>query len=301
MVRTVCPVNPGSGKPEGLFKGRLKESISFLSRNPDIHTLLIYYSGEYYTKGTKGEGFRLDETEILSIDELKAMLERFLEGSDSLKNGPMSSRRFIVFFDCCEDALDDRHELVEREQQEKAPLELTDPLRAGCNASSRKLPSISFDNCDKYSLVQINTCRRITNAGLQSEASMFRKLLVQALTRKALNQECCVNTQPLTQGKCKDCGLPGNFVTMQTLQLYIHKHLQKIAPETGQPMIYAQHLSADEAKIGYVVNCCADLQFTYSYKNIKRKGIVAQQMFSDMFQLKVVIFRCFFGKYLHNF
>lgn len=301
MVRTVCPVNTESDKPEGCLKKRLKNDISFLGRNVDIHTLLIYYCGEYYTKDTNDEGFRLDESEFLSIDELKEMLEQFLRGSGAPGNEPMSSRRFIVFFDCCEAPLDDSHELFEREQRERALVQLKDPsLIAGPIASTRKLQCISFDNCDNYSLVQINACRCITkHAEPQSDRNMFRKLLVQALTRKALNQQCCINTQQPTKSQCKDCGLTGDFVTMQSLVDYIDEHLRKIAPEIGQPMIYAKHLSAHEAKIGYVVNCCADLQFTYSYKNVKRRENVAQQMFSDMSQLKVVIFRRFFGKYKH--
>ncbi|XP_053390325.1 uncharacterized protein LOC128553226 [Mercenaria mercenaria] len=269
-VETVYPDEPG--KPDSMLD-KLKKSVHTLKNIDGIQTLLVYFSGHY--KPNKG-GFELSHCkmeerelqrkfEYLSKKDFEGDIASILHQPNSVGEPSSVSKRVIVLLDCCE-----------------APA-VTTPSQEEIHTLDKNI-----------TIVQINACRPNQKSIQEQDGSVFRKFLIQGLTRKALGKRC------LNDPDCRldDCYIQGNFVTFANLNDYISDHLKSF--KTKHSFDCAMHtydVTKIDAMIGYAINFNADLEFKYKFKEaVVEYDVIPQRMFSELRELQTLLFHKFISK-----
>ncbi|XP_053389428.1 uncharacterized protein LOC128552417, partial [Mercenaria mercenaria] len=303
-VQTVHPEIPGQ---QDNILDKIQKSVTNLTSIDGIHTLLVYLSGHY--KPLKG-GFELShcnsvegklqkETKFqyLSLKGLQDIIVTILNGSASVREGHTASKRAIVFLDCCSaptittPSMENVHP-SDSEQQSSANLS---QAASGDTKSQEKCSWIkqlsAFKLDSNISIVAINACRSGQNSIQEEGGSVFRRFLIQGLTRVALGGICEIH-------QCDHCHISGDFLTVGNLHTYISDHLTKFRKMyPSDPVMNVYNASGLDAKIGYVINFKADLQFTYKFKEKVYSDTIPQRMFSKLSELQSLLFDRYVGLY----
>ncbi|XP_053395720.1 uncharacterized protein LOC123534332 [Mercenaria mercenaria] len=252
-VAIVRPEKPGNAEKFKGKNGQLDEAFKMLKEINNTQTLLIYFSGHYYG----GKGFQLgSDEEFLSLEELQTKVLSCLSGVDyKSPTFPLSSKRLIVFLDCC-------------------------------SAPGMKVPRFEEKSC--LSLVQLNACRPNQEAyGDAENGSKFTLFFKQGLTGRALGKQC----YNIMEGKikqCQECELSGDLVTLQDLNKYITRHLKPY--ETSyQTVIYYDNASDLDTKIGYAIQYSIGLRFTFKLGDDEKRNSIQQRMFTNMISLRTIL------------
>ena len=278
-------VCPEENNPDDDMLDKLKKSVNAL-QDKDMQTLLVYYSGHY--KPDKG-GFELVhskrgetgiqyEKQYLSAERFQEAISQILYGSIPASERSQVSKRAIIFLDCSAGP-------AITPPQEHHPL----PLSSENKSQQTKLPSFTFDKNVRF--VQINACRPNQSTVVQKDGSIFRKFLVQCLTKEALG-EMCINSP------CNQCSIDGDFVTVGKMLKYLGDHIENhsYTTEECEPIMNTYNISKLDANIAYVVNFKVDLKFTLKMEKQTKYVTIAQRMFSELKELQILLFGEFVGK-----
>ncbi|XP_053389742.1 uncharacterized protein LOC128552719, partial [Mercenaria mercenaria] len=296
-VQTVHPEIPGQ---QDNILDKIKKSVTNLTNISGIHTLLVYLSGHY--KPLKG-GFELShynsvegelqkETtfQYLSLKGLQDIIVTILNGSASVREGHTASKRAIVFLDCCSApavTTPSVENVLPSDSEQQSSANLSQAASGDANSQEKcswieELSAFKLD--PDISIVAINACRSDQYSFQEKGGSVFRRFLIQGLTRVALGGVCEID-------QCDHCHISGDFVTVGNLHTYISDHLTKFRKMyPSDPVMNVYNASGLDAKIGYVINFKADLQFTYRLKEKVIADTIPQRMFSELSELQSLLF-----------
>jgi hypothetical protein len=151
--------------------------------------------------------------------------------------------------------------------------------------------------CDQVQIFQLNVCKQDEKAYQSINGSLFRKLFVQALTRKIFNKDCIIQSDP-----CKYCEMSGEFISITKIFEYISEHIASKYKER-KPVIYLAKESTFSATcFGYNIDFAAEFEFKFQNKNFEDKGKVEieQGIYCDLNKLKSCIHHALCGKVFHT-
>ncbi|XP_060554330.1 uncharacterized protein LOC132715356 [Ruditapes philippinarum] len=277
-MQTVCPEE--KGKPDNMLE-KLKTSKEVLKGIKGVQTLLVYYSGHYkpdeggfqLVHSKEGETGIQNEEQYLSAEDFQEVISEILYGCESA----VESKRTIVFLDCCAGPV-----ILPTKENKSIP------TSSGDTSQNEKLPCFTLSK--NVRIVQINACRPDQFSVVQQGGSLFRKYLIQCLTREALGAKCLIES-------CYQCKIKGDFITIEKLIGYVGKHLdQHPKMEQYDPVMNSYNVSKLDAKIGYVVNFKVDLKFTLKLGEKIRYHMISQRMFTELQELQKLLFEKFVEK-----
>ncbi|WAR02844.1 hypothetical protein MAR_009402 [Mya arenaria] len=182
----------------------------------------------FYYSGHHGDnGFRLNDKTTMTIDEIGDSISEKFNERQMTKEGEentVRTLRVLLFLDCC------------------MPLEL----------KIKDNPTIK--------IIQFNACADTEEAIVEKRESIFTKFVIQAFTKKASAKKClnevCSNQM--------ECGIEGNFVTMDALLQYVNKHVSDaVVGKKSSTQVRARGaLDSKDVIIGYNYDFKMEFAFT---------------------------------------
>ncbi|WAR02847.1 Y1105-like protein [Mya arenaria] len=205
----------------------------------------------FYYSGHHGDsGFRLNDKTTMTIDEIGDSISDIFNEQQMTKEreeNTVRTLRVLLFLDCC------------------MPGELKTKGNQNIN------------------IIQFNACADTEEAIVEKKESIFTKFVIQAFTKKASAKKClnevCSNQM--------ECGIEGNFVTMDALLQYVNKHVSDavVGRKSSTQVIARGAFDPKDVIIGYNYDFKMEFAFT-PYGNVsgERKKLKTVTLKPDDFK-----------------